>query len=111
MGCFGHACVLRLVHTVIGGLIINPTEEIGILVMVTNKRGQVCSVAPCIRPVELTSAEWPPPPGISPAEKPQGFPWLVCDRSVFLDPPSHRTSELSLMGWSEYPRQTALLSV
>lgn len=44
MGCVGHACVLRLVHTVIGGLIINPTEEIGILVMVTHKWGKVCPV-------------------------------------------------------------------
>lgn len=44
MGCFGHACVLRLVHTVIGGLIINPTEEIGVLVMVTHKSGKVCPV-------------------------------------------------------------------
>lgn len=44
MGCLGHAYVLRLVHMVIGSLIIHPTEEIGTLVMVLNKRGQVCPV-------------------------------------------------------------------
>lgn len=74
-GCFGHACVVRLLHTVIGGLIITPTEEIGILVMVTNKWGQVCPVDSLHQAhgADIYLQNGHLLSGIGPAEKPQAL--------------------------------------
>lgn len=112
MGCFGHACVVRLLHTVIGGLIISPTEEIGIPVMVTNKWGQVCPVdslhqacgADICRMATSSLASV-----LLKSHRLLGLTLWLCsacqgERQVLLDPPaSHRLSELSLMCRCAFP--------
>lgn len=58
---FGHACILSLVHTIAGGLIINSTGEVSSWSWSLSSEVRVALWIPSSRHVELASAERPSP--------------------------------------------------